>query len=116
MRHMRHVDVCERFIDYHLSHLGLRVSEKQCQLVARTEGRWEVQGVSCSLPVEVPSDAASLTAAANNVIALTAWQYDLECPGSDIRDVLSGRKEFATALDPDRPSSSAENRAKGQVP
>lgn len=99
MRRTRYVDPDRGFVDYHLNHLGVRVSEHECQLVARTDGHWNVVGPACPLPIEIPSDAETLQASANNVIALTAWQYDLECPGSDIRRLMSGRKAFATALD-----------------
>ena len=94
MRRMRHVDPECKYIDYHLNLLGIRVTAHDCQLVARREGHWETIGPSWPLPIEVPEHRESAVTAA---ISLTAWQYDKECPGSDIRDVLSQRKSFRLA-------------------
>jgi hypothetical protein len=96
----RLVDPEGNCIDYRLSLLGVRVTAHYCQLIARSAatGRWEPLGPTWPLPIEVPADSASLKAALNNALFLTAWQYDLEFPGSDIREVLSQRKDFWVAL------------------
>ncbi len=98
MRRMRRIDPEGIFIEYHLSQLGIRVTAHDCQLISRVSGHWEPLGPILPLPLEVPADANGVKAAANNTVLLTAWQYDLERPGSDIRAVLSQRKEFALAL------------------
>jgi hypothetical protein len=47
------------------------------------------------LPVEVPADIHEL---GSDPLLMTAFQYDQECPGSDLRAVLSQRKYFDDAL------------------
>ena len=100
MMRRRHVDPDGNFIDYRLSLLGVRVMELECQLIARdaATGRWEPVGPSWPLPIEVPAGAESVKAASNNTLYLTAWQYDVEFPGSDIREVLSQRMDFWLAV------------------
>ena len=100
MKRMRYVDPTGGFIDYRLSLLGIRATAHDCQLIARNTvgGEWEPMGPKRALPIEVPADAASLESASSDPLRLTAWQYDVERPGSDIREVLSRRREFRAAV------------------
>jgi hypothetical protein len=98
MQRIRYVDADNTFIDYRLSLLGVRVTACDCHLITRGSGRWEGVGRTWPLPVAVPNDAESLRIAADNTVLLTAWQYDFEFPGSDIRAVLSQTKDFQSAL------------------
>src|SRR5688572_30466494 len=100
MKRMRYVDPAGDFIDYHLNLLGVRVTSQSCQLIARsaTGGHWEPLGPKWPLPIEIPGNVESLEAASSDPLRLTAWQYDVECPGSDIREVLSGQRDFRSAI------------------
>jgi hypothetical protein len=48
--------------------------------------------------VAVPHDFASLEAAGNRAIDVTAWQYAEEHPGTDLPELLSQLTLFADAL------------------
>jgi len=85
-------------IDYRLNLLGVRVRDKDCQLIARGNGSWEPMGPKWELPVNIPADEATLRAASTDTLRLTAWQYDQEHPNSDLRPVLSLEKDFKQAL------------------
>jgi hypothetical protein len=98
MKHIRIVDRETQQIDYHLNLLGVRVWRRACQLIARSDGKWASIGPERSLPIDIPHDELSLQAAASDTLRLTAWQYEQEHPGTDIRAVLSGKKSFDTAL------------------
>jgi hypothetical protein len=95
---MRFVDANRRFIGYRLNILGIRVWPTECQLISHAAGKWTVLGARWDLPIEVPDTAESLRKAVGDPLRLTAWQYDNEFPGSDIRDVLAQRKSFTDAL------------------
>lgn len=86
------------FIDYRLKLLGVRVSASECQLIARGNGDWESMGPRWLLPVEFPSGNHTPKTASTDTVSLTAWQYDREFPGSDLRAVLAQAKTFAAAL------------------
>lgn len=86
------------YIDYRLKLLGIRVSETECQLIARGNGNWESLGPKWPLPVEFPFGPETLKTVSTDTVRLTAWQYDREYPGSDIRTVLAQAKSFAAAL------------------
>src|SRR5208283_4657067 len=87
------------FIDYRLNILGIRVWERSCQLIARMGKDWGTIGPRWDLPVHVPRDAEELKTAAAEPLRLTAYQYCVECPGSDLAEVLSEAKDFAVALE-----------------
>ena len=44
------------------------------------------------MPLEVPADVRDVTG--EDPLLLTAFQYDQQYPGSDLRDVLAKRKEL----------------------
>ena len=98
MRNLRIIDREAQQIDYRLNILGVRVWRSACQLIARTEGRWTSIGPKHSLPIDIPHDESSLREAGSDTLRLTAWQYEQEHPGTDIRAVLSGEKNFDIAL------------------
>lgn len=85
-------------IDYRLNLLGLRVTQTECQLIARGDGHWEAMGPKWPLPVEFPSGPESVRTSSTDTVRLTAWQYDRENPGSDLRMVLAQTKAFDAAL------------------
>ena len=95
---VRIVDSEACHIDYRLNLLGVRVRDKDCQLIARGNGSWEPMGPKWELPVHIPADEATLRAASTDTLRLTAWQYDQEHPNSDLRPVLSLEKDFKQAL------------------
>ena len=94
---MRVVDEELRCIDYRLNLLGIRVAQSECRLIARGDGHWEPIGPLWPLPIEFPSGPESLKTASTDTVRLTAWQYDRENPGSDLRLVLAQTKEFEEA-------------------
>lgn len=100
MKRMRYIDPAGGFIDYYLNLLGVRVTANDCQLIARNtaDGQWEPMRPKRALPIDIPADTKSLEAASTDPLRLTAWQYDVECPGSDIREVLSRLREFRIAV------------------
>ena len=73
---VRIVDSEACHIDYRLNLLGVRVRDKDCQLIARGTGSWEPMGPKWELPVDIPADAATLRTASTDTLRLTAWQYD----------------------------------------
>ena len=76
--------------------LGIRVWKDRCQLVGRNQrGEWTTFGPTRSLPVHVPHDISEI---GSDTLILTAYQYDSERPGSDIRDVLALNRNFDEAL------------------
>lgn len=85
-------------IDYRLNILGIRVFADTCQLIAKSSDEWTSLGPDAPLPVQVPLNADELKAAAADTLRLTAYQFHLENPGSDIVDVLSKSKDFAAAM------------------
>ncbi len=92
----RSADEAARHIDYCLHLLGIRVWKEACQLIAKVDKGWVTIGPQRDLPVELPAEA--LAAAAGDGFILTVWQYEQEHPGTDIREVLTGKKTFAAAL------------------
>jgi hypothetical protein len=89
-------DQAANYIGYRLNILGVRVWRDHCQLVAADgRGQWTPIGAPRSLPVYVPSDASSIGL---DALLLTAYQYDKEQPGSDLRQVLAQTKDFDVAL------------------
>ena len=95
---MRVVDDEYQYIDYRLHLLGIRVAVSECRLIARGDGHWEPMGPICPLPIEFPSGPEIITTASTDTLRLTAWQYDREYPGTDLRLVLAQRKHFVAAL------------------
>ena len=92
----RFSDPKHRFIAYRLNILGIRVREQQCQLVAKNaRGEWTPLGPSRPLPVVLPANASDI---GSDALLLTAYQFDTERPGSDIRAVLAQSLPFEEAL------------------
>ena len=101
MKNRRIVDREAQYIDYHLNLLGVRVWRSACQLIARGQGTWAAIGPKRTLPIDIPHDEPTLQEAGSDPLRLTAWQFEREHPGTDIRAVLSGEKDFETALEED---------------
>lgn len=100
---MRIVDLEARTIEYRLNLLGIRVWEHRCQLIAKGDGHWNALGPQRQLPIHSPSNIPELIEAADDPLRLTAYQYVLERPCSDLREVLNQTKDFKAALE--RPCS-----------
>lgn len=93
---MRVTNRTERYISYRLNILGIRVWEDRCHLVARDRtGHWQPLGSAKRLPIALPHSPEDI---GGDTLLLTAYQYDLEQPGSDLRAVLSKKKDFQQAL------------------
>jgi hypothetical protein len=95
---MKVVNRNERWIDYRLNILGIRVWESACQLIAKGAGEWSTIGPRWDLPVQVPQTPEELKAAVSDTVRLTAYQYVSEKPGSDLADLLARRRDFEAAL------------------
>ena len=95
---MKVVDTAGRWIGYRLNILGIRVFEDSCQLVAIGRGNWETLGPRWDLPIHVPETPEELKLAASDTLRLTAFQYVMANPGSDLGDVLAKRKDFESAM------------------
>jgi hypothetical protein len=93
---VRVTNQAERHISYHLNILGLRVWEDRFQLVAKDRsGHWVPLGSARPLPMMLPDDPDRID---GNPLLLTAYQFDLERPGSDLRSVLAKTRDFEEAL------------------
>jgi hypothetical protein len=86
------------FIDYRLNLLGIRASASWCQLIAKSFGEWSGIGPRWDLPITIPGSPDELKVAAVDTLRLTAYQYDMERPGSDLSLVLALQKDFQTAV------------------
>ena len=86
----------DKHISYRLNLLGLTVWHDRCQLVAKgRSGDWAPFGPMKSLPIILPENPDE---SEGDPLVLTAYQYDLERPGSDLRSVLSKSIKFEEAL------------------
>lgn len=88
------------FVDYRLHILGIRVSEHSCQLIAKQGQGWVMVGPRLELPVHAPRNAHEAKEAEAVPLLVTAYQYILEHPGTDLPEVLNGRKSVSRALVP----------------
>ena len=89
-----------RTIDYRLNLLGIRVSKDAAQLIAKWRGdEWSTIGAQRGLPIRFPLTPSELNGVAADTLRLTAYQYDAERPGSDLRAVLALEKEFEAATE-----------------
>ena len=95
----RNADLDKRHIDYCLNILGIRVWEASCQLIAKGDGEWASIGPKWDLPVHIPRTKDELRDSATDTLRITAWQYELEHRGTDIREVLSQDMPFSVALE-----------------
>ena len=93
---MRVVNTYQQCIGYRLNFLGVRAYRDYCQLVARRGNDWNVIGPPRPLPVDLPADLRDVSG--DDPLLLTAFQYDQQYPGSDLRDVLAKRRNFDEAL------------------
>jgi hypothetical protein len=94
----RNADQEAQHIDYCLNILGIRVWKSHCQLIAKSGAEWTSLGPKWDLPIEIPSDTRTLKGAGTDTLRLTAWQYEQQHPGTDIRTVLSQSDPFETAI------------------
>ena len=93
---MRAVNKRERYIAYTLNILGLRVFQRNCELIAKQNGEWVSIGSPAELPIQVsvrPGGAES------DPLLLTIQQYHSKYPGTDLLDVVEGRRSFEVALE-----------------
>ena len=95
---MRIANVEGGFIDYRLNLLGIRIFEHWCQLIARSGGEWSGIGPRWDLPITIPGSPEELKIAAPDTLRLTAYQYDMERPGSDLSLVMALKKDFQSAV------------------
>jgi hypothetical protein len=87
-------------IDYRLNQLGIRVWNNAAQLIAKWhETEWATIGPPQKLPVKFPVAPPDLKDAAGDPLRLTAYQFDMECPGTDLRAVLALEKDFKAAVE-----------------
>jgi hypothetical protein len=93
---MRAVDRQKGHITYKLNILGLRVLKGSCQLIAKQGSDWVAIGSARKLPMRLPKDS---DAAESDPLVLTIFQYQVACPGSDLRAVVEGRRPFEEALE-----------------
>lgn len=94
----RLVDQAGRFIDYRLNILGVRVWENECGLIARRSNTWFPIGQNAKLPIAIPRNMDELKKRLDDEICVTACQFYIESPQSDIVEVLGKRKDFSAAL------------------
>ncbi len=93
---MRVLDRERQWIGYRLNILGVRVYRTYCRAIrlnVTTAG--EPVGPPRALPISVPEGVGNAT---EDPLLLTVLQYDEECPGSDLLDVLRGKKTFDQAI------------------
>ena len=89
-----------RTIDYRMNLLGIRVSKDAAQLIAKWRGdEWTTISQQRELPIRFPLTPSDLKDVAGDTLRLTAYQYDAERPGSDLRVVLALEKEFEAAVE-----------------
>jgi hypothetical protein len=94
---VRVVNNAEQCIGYRLHLIGVRVYRDYCQLTGLVAGKWDTIGPPRLLPVTLPTQMADIQ---DDALFATVYQYDRECPGSDLLDVLARRKRFDDALNP----------------
>ena len=95
---MKMVNREARTIDYRMNLLGIRVSKDAAYLIAKWRGdEWTTIGALRELPIRFPLTPSELNGVAGDTLCLTAYQYNAEHPGSDLRLVLALEKEFETA-------------------
>jgi hypothetical protein len=96
---MKVVNRAERWIGYRLNILGIRVWERDCQLVAKTRcDKWETIGACRTLPVYIPRTVEELKTAACDSLRMTAYQYVTSQEEADLAEVLRQQKNFDVAL------------------
>lgn len=83
-------------IDYTLNLLGIRVWEESCVLIAKSGWEWKPLGPHRPLPIRVPRTPGELKP--GDELGMTAYQFQLECPHSDLVEVLGKQKSFDLAL------------------
>ena len=93
---MRVIDKTSKCVSYRLNLLGIAVWRDRCQLLARNEkGNWKPLGASRDLPIQLPDQ---MDVAQFDALLLTAYQYDQQNPGSDLRDLFAQTKSIDEAL------------------
>ena len=97
---MKIVNRDEGMIDYRLNLLGIRVWNNGAQLIAKWhENEWATIGPRQELPLKFPVAPLDLKDAAVDTLRLTAYQFDMECSGTDLRAVLALEKDFEAAVE-----------------
>ena len=86
-------------VDYRLHLLGIRVSKGTAQLIAKyRDSEWTTLGPARALPLHIPRTPTELKAAGQDALLLTAYQYDAEFPGSDLRKALELASDATSEL------------------
>lgn len=85
-------------IEYRLNILGIRVTERDGQLIAKSSDEWSPIGQRLQLPLPVPRTSEDLKEAADSPLKLTAYQFNAENPDTDIIEVLEQTKDLKTAI------------------
>jgi hypothetical protein len=95
-----------------LNILGISVWQDRCQLVAKDQaGNWAPLGPAKALPIFLPQDPSEIE---GDALLLTAYQYEMERPGSDLRATLAQTRDFEEALNDFRnPNLNTTNAAAG---
>jgi hypothetical protein len=94
---MRVVIAEEGCVDYRLHILGIRIWREYAQLIARDGEPWKPIGPEYLLPISLPDKPDELKGSPSDVLRLTAWQYDQEHPGSDLRAALLQKVDFLSS-------------------
>lgn len=94
----RVIDSVRRFVDYRVNQLGVRVTDKECQLISKSGDTWIAMRFILKLPVAIPEKIDSGMTAKEDPIRVTAYQYMQECPGSDLASVLAKTKSLDEAM------------------
>jgi hypothetical protein len=93
---VRVADRQRRCIAYRLNILGVCVWKDHCQLIAQDRsGHWDPLGPPRRLPIVIPKDPRF---SESDPLLLTAYQYAIERPGSDLAAVLAQKTCFEKAL------------------
>ena len=97
-RGYRFINREEGYVSYRLSQLGVRVFRDAAQLAALYRGEWTTIGPRRPLPIALPQNTVELTVCEADPLRLTAYQFDEECPGTDLKEVLSGETSVEQIL------------------
>ena len=93
---VRVLDKTSKCVSYRLNLLGIAIWNDRCQLLARNErGDWKPLGAPRTLPIQLPDQVDSLQF---DALLLTAYQYDQQNPGSDLRELFAQTKSVEQAL------------------
>lgn len=91
-------NLAEGYIDYRLNIMGVRVWHDGCQLIAKKGEDWQTIGPRRALPVSIPAPSQAMQSVIDE-LRMTAFQFQMEHPDSDLATVLSQSKSFHSALE-----------------